>query len=67
DDLYLDTMLTPALSSIRQPLPEIAETMVERISARLANPDTPKTERLFKSDLVSRASVRALSRPVPMR
>jgi DNA-binding LacI/PurR family transcriptional regulator len=67
DDLYLDALMTPALSSIRQPLPEIAETMLQRLADRMANPNTPKSERVFKSELVARASVRAISPPVSTR
>jgi DNA-binding LacI/PurR family transcriptional regulator len=58
DDLFLDSLTTPGLSSMRQPLAEIAETMVERVRVRLANPRIPTTERVFKAELVSRASVR---------
>jgi len=58
DNLFLDSLTTPGLSSMRQPLAEIAETMVERLRVRLANPRLPTTERVFKAELVSRASVR---------
>lgn len=58
DDLYLDSLITPALTSMRQPLAEIAETMVERIRLRLTNPRIPTSERVFKAELVERASVR---------
>ena len=58
DDLYLDSLITPALTSMRQPLAEIAETMVERIRLRLTDPRTPTTERVFKAELVERASVK---------
>jgi DNA-binding LacI/PurR family transcriptional regulator len=57
DDLYLDSLVTPALTSMRQPLAEIAEMMVERLHLRLSNPRTPNTERVFKAELVKRASV----------
>ena len=62
DDIYLNTLITPALTSMRQPLAEIAETMVERIRLRLTNPHTPTTERVFKAELVVRASVSDLTR-----
>ncbi|HET6279819.1 MAG TPA: LacI family DNA-binding transcriptional regulator [Polyangia bacterium] len=57
DDIYLDTLVTPGLTTMRQPLSEIAETMVERIRARLSNPRIPTTERVFKSELIVRGSV----------
>jgi DNA-binding LacI/PurR family transcriptional regulator len=60
DDLYLDTLVTPALTSMRQPLSEIANMMVERLHLRLASPHTPNTERVFKAELVVRASVQRL-------
>ncbi len=58
DDLYLDSLITPALTSMRQPLAEIAETMVERIRLRLTNPRIPTSERVFKAELVERSSVK---------
>lgn len=61
DDLYLDSLITPALTSMRQPLAEIAETMVERIRLRLTNPRIPTSERVFKAELVERASVKNLN------
>ncbi|HEX3694284.1 MAG TPA: LacI family DNA-binding transcriptional regulator [Polyangia bacterium] len=61
DDIYLNTLITPALTSMRQPLSEIAETMVERIRLRLTSPRVPTTERVFKAELVVRASVKDLT------
>jgi DNA-binding LacI/PurR family transcriptional regulator len=58
DDLYLNSLVTPALTSMRQPLAEIAETMVERIRLRLTNPRIPASERVFRAELVERASVK---------
>lgn len=58
DDLYLDTLVTPALTSVRQPLPEIAEVMVQQIGARLADPHARRNERVFTPELIQRDSVR---------
>ncbi|HXI55287.1 MAG TPA: LacI family DNA-binding transcriptional regulator [Polyangia bacterium] len=58
DDLYLNSLITPSLTSMRQPLSEIAETMVERIRIRLTSPRIPTTERVFKAELIVRSSVR---------
>jgi DNA-binding LacI/PurR family transcriptional regulator len=61
DDLYLNALITPGLTSMRQPLSEIAETMVERIRLRLTSPRIPTTERVFKAELVVRSSVKNLT------
>lgn len=58
DDLYLDSLIVPAITSIRQPLVDIAEEMIDRILKRLANPALEPTERLFKPLLIGRDSVR---------
>ncbi|HEY0706339.1 MAG TPA: LacI family DNA-binding transcriptional regulator [Polyangia bacterium] len=61
DDIYLDSLMRPALTSMRQPLPEIASTMIEKLSARLADPAAPASSHVFKADLVSRASVNRIA------
>src|SRR5207302_10289339 len=38
DDLYLDALVSPSLTSIRQPIPEIAESMIGRLVRRIAAP-----------------------------
>jgi len=63
DDLYLDALISPAISSMRQPLPEIAQAMMDRLIARLANPKLPTTELVFKPELIARDSVRTLATP----
>ncbi len=60
DDLFLDTLISPTISSMRQPLPEMAEEMVTRLVARLSNGALPGTERVFLPELLRRNSVRTI-------
>jgi DNA-binding LacI/PurR family transcriptional regulator len=57
DDLFLSSLFRPALTSIRSPLADIARKMVERVIARLANPNVPTEEFLFAPQLVARETV----------
>jgi DNA-binding LacI/PurR family transcriptional regulator len=61
DDLYLDTLVSPTITSIRQPIPEIAEAMVGRLVKRLATPKLAPAEQVFRPALVVRNSVRKLT------
>ena len=63
DDLYLDSLISPAITSMRQPLGDIAQAMLERLVARLENPKRPTTELVFKPELVERDSVKRLRHP----
>jgi DNA-binding LacI/PurR family transcriptional regulator len=65
DDLYLDSLISPAITSMRQPLPDIAQAMLERLIARLENPKAPTNELVFQPKLVVRDSVRTLADPKP--
>ena len=65
DDLFLSSLVNPAISSIRPPVPEMAAQMVERIMTRLADPSTPAAEFLFQPTLVARQTV--ASRPASSR
>jgi DNA-binding LacI/PurR family transcriptional regulator len=65
DDLFLSSLISPAISSIRPPVPEMAALMVERIVTRLADPSTPAAEFLFQPTLVARQTV--ASRRAPSR
>lgn len=56
DDLFLDSFLSPALSSIRQPTQELATAAIERLLVRINNPDEPAHERVFLPELVQRES-----------
>jgi DNA-binding LacI/PurR family transcriptional regulator len=57
DDLYLSSLFRPALTSVRQPLPAMARTMVERVIARLADPTIPVAEFLFEPEIMLRETV----------
>jgi DNA-binding LacI/PurR family transcriptional regulator len=58
DDLYLDALVSPSLTSIRQPIPEIAEAMIGRLVRRISAPSLAPTEQVFRPALVVRNSVR---------
>jgi DNA-binding LacI/PurR family transcriptional regulator len=60
DDLYLDALISPTLTSIRQPIPEIAEAMVGKLVRRLSAPTLVPAEQVFRPALVVRNSVRRL-------
>jgi len=57
DDLALSALVSPAVTSIRLPLAEMALTMVSRIIGRLADPNIPTREFLFQPTLIARESV----------
>lgn len=61
DDLYLDALISPSITSIRQPIPEIAEAMIGRLVRRIATPHLAPAEQVFRPALVVRNSVRRLS------
>jgi DNA-binding LacI/PurR family transcriptional regulator len=61
DDLYLDALVSPTLTSIRQPIPEIAESMVGHLVRRIAAPHLAPAEQVFRPALVVRNSVRKLT------
>lgn len=60
DDLFLDALLSPTITSMRQPVPEIADAMVTRLVERLQGGALQTTERVFRPELVVRESVRRL-------
>jgi DNA-binding LacI/PurR family transcriptional regulator len=60
DDLFLDALLSPTITSMRQPVPEIAEAMVTRLVERLQGGAVETTERVFRPELIVRESVRRL-------
>ncbi|MDB5851224.1 MAG: LacI family DNA-binding transcriptional regulator [Rhodoferax sp.] len=57
DNLFLSTLMYPAMTTVRVPVPEMAQVMVERVMSRLADPDIPTEEFLFEPSLVVRDSV----------
>ena len=63
DDLFLSSLIDPAITSIRPPVPEMAAQMVERIMVRLADPSTPAAEFLFQPTLIARQTVATLRPP----
>jgi DNA-binding LacI/PurR family transcriptional regulator len=58
DGLSLDALAAPPLTSMRQPLGAVAEAILERVQSRLVNPSLPATRTIFKTELVTRASVK---------
>jgi DNA-binding LacI/PurR family transcriptional regulator len=61
DDLYLDALMFPAITSVRQPLAEIAEALVSHLLRRLRDPRLPPSEKILKPELVNRSSVARLA------
>lgn len=57
DDLFLSPLLSPPLTTIRPPLREMAQIMVQRIISRLADPTIAAGEFLFEPTLVARETV----------
>jgi DNA-binding LacI/PurR family transcriptional regulator len=56
DDVEYATLLSPALTTIRQPCSEIARTAVRILLERIENPDLPPRHILHCSELVVRQS-----------
>ena len=56
DDLALSALVSPAVTSVRLPLAEMARTMVDRIISRLSDPRIPTGEFLFEPALIVRES-----------
>lgn len=57
DNVFLSTLMHPAMTSVRVPVPEMAQVMVERVMSRLADPSMPTQEFIFAPTLVARDSV----------
>lgn len=58
DDTSTARVMTPQLTTIRQPCDLIAETAFDRLLRRLVNPALPPAEILLPAPLVARASTR---------
>lgn len=56
DDVRIAPLLTPPLTSVRQPVEEIATTAFRRLVDRMEHPELPTTELLLSAPLVVRAS-----------
>ena len=67
DGLFLSSLTSPGLTTVRLPVPEMARTIVERVIGRMADPGIAPAEFLFKPDLVERESVAAPRKPVRTR
>ena len=59
DNVFLSTLMHPAMTSVRLPVPEMAQVMVERVMSRLADPSIPTQEFIFQPTLMVRDSVAA--------
>lgn len=57
DGLFLSSLMSPALTTVRLPVPAMARTIVERVIGRMADPDIPAGEFLFAPELELRGSV----------
>lgn len=57
DNVFLSTLMHPAMTSVRVPVPEMAQVMVERVMSRLSDPSIATQEFIFSPTLVARDSV----------
>jgi len=57
DGLFLSSLMSPALTTVRLPVPEMAHTIVERVIGRMNDARIAPGEFLFKPALEERASV----------
>ncbi len=56
DDIFLDRFVTPSLSTVRQPIREIATAAVDRVMDRMRHADELPHELVFTPELVARKS-----------
>ncbi len=59
DNIALAGLAEPGLTSVRPPLAEMAQLMVERLIGRINNDAQPPGEFLFPPTVISRRSVKA--------
>ncbi len=59
DGLFLSALMSPALTTVRLPVPAMAQTIVERVIGRMADPGIAPGEFLFTPELERRDSVAA--------
>jgi DNA-binding LacI/PurR family transcriptional regulator len=57
DDMAFSALVSPAITTVRPPVKEMAELAVNRLMARLKNPSMPVGDFLFTPTLVRRQSV----------
>lgn len=67
DDLFLGQYISPALSTVRQPMQEMASAAIERVLARMKNNGEPPHEVVFVPQLVVRESTAAFALVNPSR
>lgn len=56
DDVAIAKMMMPALTTIRQPFPDMAEAAVVALCARISNQNLPVSETVFTPELIVRGS-----------
>jgi DNA-binding LacI/PurR family transcriptional regulator len=59
DGLFLSALMSPSLTTVRLPVPAMAQTIVERVIGRMADPTIEPGEFLFAPELDLRESVAA--------
>ncbi len=67
DDLFLGQYITPALSTVRQPMEQMASAAVERVLQRMKAPGEAPHELVFVPELVVRESTTERHRIHPSR
>ncbi len=67
DDLFLGQYISPALSTVRQPMQEMATAAIERVLARMKNIGEAPHELVFVPELVVRESTAARAAVQPSR
>jgi DNA-binding LacI/PurR family transcriptional regulator len=59
DGLFLSALMNPGLTTVRLPVPLMANKLVERVIGRMTDPSIKSSEFIFQPDLVERDSVSA--------
>jgi len=59
DGLFLSALMNPGLTTVRLPVPQMANKLVERVIGRMADHSIKPSEFIFQPDLVERDSVSA--------
>jgi len=57
DGLFLSALMNPGLTTVRLPVPLMANKLVERVIGRMTDPSIKSSEFIFQPDLVERDSV----------
>ncbi len=64
DDLFLNSFLSPALSSVGQPTEKLATAAIERLLVRIDHLDEPAHELVFQPELFQRESTAPRASPL---